>query len=178
VKAKDMAPSPALSIMAKATPTLEGRKVGCLVTDGVDGGQIARLKAAVTEAGANLELIGARIGGVKTASGKLVPVDHRIDGGPSILFDAVALLPSEEGGEKLAMEAAAVNFLRDAYGHLKVIGYLPTAAPLFAKGGLADAEAGADAGLVSLEDGDFDAFVARAAEGRIWDREPKVREVV
>jgi catalase len=115
---------------------------------------------------------------VKTASGKLVPVDHRIDGGPSILFDAVALLPSEEGGEKLAMEAAAVNFLRDAYGHLKVIGYLPTAAPLFAKGGLADAEAGADAGLVSLEDGDFDAFVARAAEGRIWDREPKVREVV
>jgi catalase len=182
VKAKDMAPSPALSILAKAAkaPTLEGRKVGALVSDGVDGALIDALEAALDEAGAKLELIAPRIGGVRTASGDLIPADHRIDGGPSILFDAVALLPSAEGGEKLAMEAAAVNFLRDAYAHLKVIAYLPAAAPLFAKGGLSkDVEAGDDAGLVSLEGGDaIEAFVAAAAKGRVWDREPKVREVV
>ena len=33
----DVAPSPALSIHRKAKVTLEGRVVGCLVTDGVDG---------------------------------------------------------------------------------------------------------------------------------------------
>jgi catalase len=174
---KDMAPSPALSMVAKAAPTLQGRKVGALVTDGVDGAMIERLKAVVTKAGAKLELIAPKIGGVKTASGEMVPADHKIDGGPSILFDAVALLPTAEGGEKLAMEAAAVNFVRDAYAHLKVIGYLEAAGPLFVKGGMADVEAGADAGLVSLDDGAFDAFIDAAAKGRVWDREPKVRTV-
>jgi catalase len=31
-----------------------------------------------------------------------------------VLFDAVAILPSDDGGEQLALEAAAVNFVRDA----------------------------------------------------------------
>ena len=41
-----------------------------------------------------------------------------------MLFDAVAIIPSREGGAKLATQAEAVNFLRDAFGHLKVIAYL------------------------------------------------------
>jgi catalase len=180
--AKDMAPSPALSLLAKAmaAPTLEGRKVGALVSDGVDGSLIEALEAALDEAGATLELIAPKVGGVRTASGDLIAAHHRIGGGPSILFDAVAILPSEEGGEMLAMESAAVDFVRDAYAHLKVIGYLPAATALFAKGALAaEAEAGTDAGLVSMgSGGDVAAFIEAATKGRIWDREPKVRAVV
>ena len=37
----DMKPSPALSLIAKAPKTLEGRKVGVLVTDGSDGALVA-----------------------------------------------------------------------------------------------------------------------------------------
>jgi hypothetical protein len=81
----------------------------------------------------------------------VLPADHKIDGGPSVLFDAVAILPSDDGGEQLAIEAAAVNFLRDAYGHLKVIAYLPSAgAAVRGKGGITDVGPDDDAGLIAL----------------------------
>jgi len=53
-------PSPALSIHLKAKPTIEGRAVGCIVTDGVDGAIFDALKKAVTAAGAKLVVIAPR----------------------------------------------------------------------------------------------------------------------
>jgi len=173
---RNMPPSPMLSILAKAKPTLQGRKIGCLVSDGADGSLVARLKAAVETAGAKLEIVAPKVGGVTTAGGDLLPADHRVDGGPSVLFDAVVLLPSEAGGAQLAMEGAAVNFVRDAFAHLKVIAYLPGAAALFVKGGLQDEAAAGDPGLIQLDKGaSVNAFLAAAAQGRIWSREPTVR---
>jgi len=177
IPAGDMEPSPALSILAKAPPGLVGRKVGCLVTDGVDDGLLAELKAAVEAAGAKLAIVAPTITGVVTAAGALLPADFRVDGGPSVLFDAVALLVSDEGGAALALEATAVNFVRDAFGHLKVIAYVPAAAPLFVKGGLSDANPDADAGLINLPKASIADFVTAASTGRIWAREPLVRKV-
>jgi catalase len=177
IPAGDMEPSPALSILAKAVPGLVGRKIGALVTDGVDDALLAELKAAVAAAGAKLAIIAPTITGVVTAGGELVPADFRVDGGPSVLFDAVAILPSDAGGAALAEEATAVNFVRDAFGHLKVIAYLPSAAPLFVKGGLSDANPDADAGLINLPVKAIGDFIAAAEGGRIWGREPLVRKV-
>jgi catalase len=175
---RDLPPSPALSILAKAQPTLKGRKIGALVSDGVDDALLAALRDAAHAAGAKVELIAAKVGGVTTAAGARLSADHRTDGGPSVLFDAVALLPSAEGGEALARDSAAVNFVRDAFGHLKVIGYLPTAAPLFVKGGLPDPDPEEDAGLIPLESSGVSDFIAAAAAGRVWAREPMVRPVL
>ena len=150
-----------LSLLAKAKPTFEGRKVGCLLSDGCDGDLVSKLKAAVEAAGGKLEIIAPTIGGVTTSAGGQIPADHKIDGGPSVLFDAVAILPSPAGGAKLALEAAAVNFVRDAFGHLKVIGYLPAAAPLFVKGGINDT----DAGLIAFPAASVKDFVVAACEG-------------
>ena len=94
------------------------------------------------------------------------------------MFDAVAIVPSAEGGAKLGLQAEAVNFLRDAYGHLKVVAYLPTAAPLFVEGGISDRNPDNDAGLISLASKMVDDFIATASAGRIWAREPTVRLVV
>jgi catalase len=174
---KPMEPSPMLSILAKATPTLQGRKVGALVSDGADGALVAELKAALAAAGAMLELVAPTVGGVVTAEGDHLPADHKLDGGPSVLFDAVALLPSAEGGAQLSLDAAAVNFVRDAFAHLKVIAYLPTAAPLFVKGGLTDATPESDPGLIALPAASIDDFIQAASEGRAWAREPQVRKV-
>lgn len=177
VEAQDMPLSPALSILAKAIPTLKGRKVGCLVTDGTDDALIADIKAAVEDAGATLQFVAPKISGVQTAGGKLLPVDHQVAGGPSILFDAVILIPSQEGGAQLALQAEAVNFLRDAYGHLKVIAYLPAAAPILVKAGMSDVSPDSDPGLISLERSSVADFIRSASAGRIWDREPSVRNV-
>lgn len=176
VPAKEMDASPALSILQKAIATLEGRKVGCLVTDGSDAKLVAELKAAVLGAGAVFQVVAPTVGGVVTDDGALLPADHKVEGGPSVLFDAVAVLPSVEGGAELALSAEAVNFVRDAYGHLKVIAYLPTAAPMLVKAGI-DAKPDNDPGLVSFAQTSVDDFIARAADGRIWAREPWVRRV-
>ncbi len=176
VPAKAMDLSPALSLLAKSAPTLAGRKVGCLVTDGTDATLVADLRAAVEAAGGRVEIIAPKIAGVVTADGELLEADHKIEGAPSVLFDAVAILPSLEGGAELALQAEAVNFLRDAFGHLKVIAYLPTAAPLFVKGGLTDATPDHDAGLIALGMAGVEDFAAIAG-ARIWAREPQVRRV-
>src|SRR3970282_264692 len=47
----DMEPSPALSLVKKALPTLKGRKVGVLVTDGTDPAFVTALRTAVEKAG-------------------------------------------------------------------------------------------------------------------------------
>jgi catalase len=67
----------------------------------------------------------------------------------------------------LAMESAAIGFVRDAFGHLKAI--------TVDKGGkalLVKADVGQDEGVVDATD--TDKFIA-AAKTRQWDREKSVR---
>jgi catalase len=179
VAAHDMPQSPALSLLAKATPTLEGRKIGVLVSAGADGALLAELKSAAAAAGAKVQVVAPAIFGVLSESGEQMSADHTVDGGPSILFDAVAILTSEAGIKALSERAAAVNWLRDAYGHLKVIAYVASATPLFERGGLSTATSGSDAGVIALGPKGKGAspaeFIAAAAKGRVWSREPLVR---
>jgi catalase len=169
----DMDPSPALSLIKKAKPTLMGRKVAVLVTDGVDESVVRSLRAAVEKAGAALAVVAPKIGGVKTAKGGKLPADHALSSAPSVLFDAVALLPSAAGAALLAKEAAAIDWLRDAFGHLKVIGHVASAAPILAKAAVAPQ---ADEGVVDLgRSGGVNAFIAAAKQHRVWKREPKLR---
>lgn len=58
---------------------------------------LADLEAAVATEGASVELIAPTVGGVTLSDGTIKPAHHKIDGGPSVLFDAVAVIPSEEG---------------------------------------------------------------------------------
>ena len=167
----DMDPSPMLSLIEKAKPTIMGRKVAALVTDGVEDAVLEALRKAVEKEGALLAIIAPKIGGVTTAKGKKLPADQALSGAPSVLFDAVALLPSEAGAAALVKEAAAIDWLRDAFGHLKTIGYVAEAAPIFAKAAIAP---DADEGVVDLAKG-IASFVKAAKKHRIWAREPTLR---
>ena len=169
-------PSPALSIIGKAPQTLEGRVVGCLVSDGADRTLVDALRAAVEKEGAKLKIVAPHVGGAKTADGNMLKADMRIDGGPSILFDAVVLIVSETGAKELAREAAAVGFVADAFNHLKVLGYAAAAEPLLRRAGIT-AEL-ADEGIIPLANvGAVAGFIAAAKKMRVWDREPKVRNI-
>jgi catalase len=126
--------------------------------------------AAQTE-GAMVEIVAPKIGGTQMGNGSTVTAHHTISGGPSVLFDAVVLLPSADGVKKLVREAAAVAWVHDAFSHLKVIGHVAAAKPLMDKAGVE-----ADDGIVALEgSGGTKAFTAAAKEHRIWEREPKLR---
>jgi len=170
----EMKPSPALSILQKAKPTLEGRTVGLLVGDGADAGLVASLRKAVQGAGAKAKIVTEKIGGVELSDGNLLPSDFRIDGGPSCLFDAVAIVASDEGAAKLAGMAPAQDFVRDAFGHLKAIAFTANTSALFAKAGLSAGDM--DGACVPLaKKADADAFIKAASAGKFWEREPKVR---
>ena len=173
VAPKTMKPSPALSLIAKAPATIKGRTLGILITDGADAKLLAALRKAVKAEGAAMQIVAPMIGGATLSDGKRVAADHALAGGPSVLFDAVALLPSDDGAEKLASEATAIDWLRDAFGHLKAIGHVPAADVLFDRAGIGT---DADEGTVSLaESGGIKAFIAAAKKHRIWEREPALR---
>ncbi|MBV9907534.1 MAG: hypothetical protein JOY52_08215 [Hyphomicrobiales bacterium] len=60
-----------------------------------------------------------------------------LSGAPSVFFDAVAIFASAEGVKPLLKNSAAIDWVRDAFGHVKVIGHSAVAEPLFAKTGIA-----------------------------------------
>ena len=159
--------SPALQIIGKMKDTLKGRAVGILISDGSDGATIEAVKKAVTDAGAIVKIIAPKVGGVKLAAGSILVADGQLAGTPSVLFDAVAVILSEAGAQALSMESAAIDFVRDAFGHLKAIAV--------DKGGktlLTAANVGQDAGVVDVNSKDV--FIA-AAKTRQWEREKSVR---
>jgi catalase len=170
---QDLAKSPALSILLNGPQSFAGRKVGALVTDGTDAAILKALQAALLKEGAMLKLVAPMVGGVEASDGSWIEADEKIDGGPSVIFDAVVLLPSEAGAALLAKEATARDFVADAFAHLKVIGHVPAAAPLLQKAGVEP-----DEGLVSLgAAADTEAFVAACRKLRIWQREARVKQV-
>jgi len=164
---KKMAPSPALQIIGKMKDTLMGRAVGILIADGSDGAAIKKIKKAATDAGASVKIIAPKVGGAKLADGSMLAADGQLAGTPSVLFDAVAVILSDKGAKALSMEGAAIDFVRDAFGHLKAIAVDQGGQAL-----LKIANVGQDAGVVDAND--RNAFVA-AAKTRQWDREKSVR---
>jgi len=164
---KKMPPSPALQIIGKMKATLAGRAIGILIADGSDGTAIKKIKKAATDAGASVKIIAPKVGGTKLADGTMLEADGQLAGTPSVLFDAVAVVLSDKGAKALSMEGAAIDFVRDAFGHLKAIAVDQGGQAL-----LKSAHVGHDAGIVDAND--KNAFIA-AAKTRQWDREKSVR---
>jgi catalase len=171
VKARtDLAASPALSILAKAIKTLEGRKIGCLVADGTDAAVVTSLTKAAKKMKAQVAIIAPKRGGAIAAGGELIEADLQLAGGSSVLFDAVFVAAAGEGVKTLLREAAAVSWVHDAFAHCKVIGSTTDGQELLDAAGVIP-----DKGV--LTGGSPSEFLTAAAQGRIWEREPKVRAI-
>ncbi|NNJ24088.1 Catalase C [Planctomycetes bacterium LzC2] len=166
---QDLKPSDALSIIKNGPASFKGRKVGALVTDGVDADLLAGLMKACKAEGAMLELIAPHVGGVTDSAGKHHDADEKIDGGPSVLYDAVALLPSADGAVELKTMPPARDFVADAFAHKKFIAHVKAATPLLGKAGVVPDDL--DGGCVELKSAsDCDAFVKQCRALRFWDR--------
>ena len=166
---QELAPSPALQTIGKMKDTLMGRVIGILIADGSDGAVIKKIKKAATDAGASVKIVAPKVGGAKLADGTMLAADGQLAGTPSVLFDAVAVILSDKGAKALSIESAAIDFVRDAYAHLKAIAVDQGGQAL-----LKTANVGQDAGVVDAND--KGAFIA-AAKTRLWDREKSVRSL-
>jgi catalase len=163
----DMQLSPALQIIGKMKDTLQGRAIGILVADGSDGAAIKAIRKAATTAGASVKIIAPKVGGAKLEDGSMLAADGQLAGTPSVLFDAVAVILSASGVKDLSKEGAAIDFVRDAFAHLKAIAVDAGGNAMLKQAGIAK-----DAGVVDVAmPGDFIA----AARTRQWKREAAVR---
>ncbi|MHB1530479.1 MAG: catalase [Acidiferrobacteraceae bacterium] len=167
VPVQDWPPSPALQLIGKMKRTLEGRSVAILVADGSDGPAIARIREAVSAAGGTVKIVAPHVGGARLADGSVLAADGQLAGTPSVLVDAIAILLAEDSAAALAEDSAAVDFVRDAFGHLKAI-----AADTGAQILLSRANVTADAGIFRAQD--VSAFI-EGAKTRQWEREAKIR---
>ncbi len=165
----DLEASPALSIIRNGPESFAGRRVGVLVSDGCDPFHIAALKDALEAEGATLEVVAPAVGGVIASDGSHIPAKYMVDGGPSVLFDAVALIVDAAAGDRLAQRPPVRDFVADAYSHCKVIAYNPAASVLLMK---ANVDPDADEGLIPLNDTDaVHRFVEQCRKLRVWGRE-------
>jgi catalase len=124
------AASPALSVFAHpGDGSIKGRKVAILAADGVDGAAVAAMKAALKKAGAQGLVLAPHLGtlaaaGVAAGAGNGaagVAVDHTIVTMPSVVFDAVFVPGGTESARTLAANGDAVEFVAEAYKHLKAL---------------------------------------------------------
>jgi len=165
----DLPPSDALSIV-KQPSTFKGRKLGMLVSDGAPAALVNALVAEVKAAGAVIEIVTPKIGGAKLDDGTLLPGDQKIDGGASVLYDAVAVIVSAEGAALLSRDKPAKDFVNDAFAHCKFIGHSAAAVPFLERAGIAAEDM--DDGVIALgKKTDVTAFLDSCNALRLWDRE-------
>ncbi|HOU65795.1 MAG TPA: catalase, partial [Thermomonas sp.] len=163
----DLPTSKAITLIPKMKPTLEGRCVGILVADGSDAKAVDAIRNAAEAAGAQVKLVAPKRF-VALKGGKPRKADGQLAGTPSVLFDAVACVLTPDAAKMLAAEAAALDWFRDAFGHLKAIAACGgTRAHILPAAGIEP-----DQGVVDT--GEVDRFI-KLAKTRQWAREPNLR---
>lgn len=163
-----LAESPALSIIRNAAGTFAGRKVGALVTEGADAKLIEALQQRLEKEGAMLEFVAPRIGGIDASDGTRIEADQAVAGGPSVMFDAIAVIASADGADTLSDDPDARSFVADAFRHMKFIGFSGDATPLMKRAGL---DGDGQPGVMTLSNAkDVDRFVDACRSLRCWDR--------
>ena len=101
---------------------------------------LAALRKAAEAEGALVELVAPKIGGVVVSDGTLLPAHQKVDGGPSVLYDAVAIIPRAKARRCWPSDATAKDFVTDAHAHCKFIAYTPTPSPLLEAAGVCGAD--------------------------------------
>lgn len=129
-----------------------------MIGDDAEAALVDKLKAAAVKAGATAQVVATKING-------RVAADHIVSGGPSVIFDVVAIVTGDAGAEALAKMPSAVQWVADAFAHCKVMGVVAAAQPLLDKANVI-----ADDGVIELGKS-VDALFIKANAGRIWARE-------
>ncbi|UTS79117.1 catalase [Phaeobacter piscinae] len=163
----DLPASDALSILKNGPESFAGRKLGLFITDGADAGLVNEIEAEFTGAGAMVAIVAPQIFGAKLSDGTTKPADEKIDGGPSVLFDAVALVFSEGAGSEMANNKPSQDFLSDAFAHAKFIAWTDAAMPLIETVGLSDK---IDDGMMKIDGENVGDFLRACEKLRFWER--------
>jgi catalase len=124
---KKSAPLSQMYYMPKS-PNITSRRIAILLADGFNAAEVLAIRTAIASAGGVCFLIGPRRGEVypEASDGKLadkgIEVDHHWEGQRSTLFDALCIPSGLKHAKTLSNTGRTVHWVREAFGHLKVIG--------------------------------------------------------
>ena len=166
----DLPESPALSILKNGPGSFKGRKLGIYIAEGADAGVVKALKDATIGAGGIVEIVAPHVAGAKLSDGTMMAADEKIDGGPSVTYDAVAVVMSEASAQRYNTDKPSVDFVNDAFAHAKFVAYVPEVKPLFETAGVWD---WMDDGFINVSSGKDAAkqFIESCGKLRFWNRE-------
>lgn len=165
---QDLKTSPALRVIGREKDTLNGRVIGILIAEGSDAKMLETLKGEFKKKGAHVVTIAPKIDNIILSDKTAAQVDEQLAGFPSVFVDAIAVILSAKAVQKLSSESAAIQFVMDAFGHLKSIGYSKDAKPLLEKAGVQF-----DQGITEIPSPSF----LNLAKKRFFERESKVRTI-
>jgi len=166
----DLPPSDALSILKNGPDSFAGRKLGLFLSDGADAGIVEAIEKAFADEGAMVAIVTPHIQGVTLSDGSTRAADEKIDGGPSVVFDAVALVFADDASDKIANNKPSQDFVSDAYAHNKFIAWTKAAMPLLKAAGADDL----DDGMTEISAENAGEFVKSCRKLRLWEREAKL----
>jgi catalase len=166
-----IAESPALSLIAKAKPSIKTRKVAILAAKGADTASIKAIKDALAAGGAHAKVIAPMLGSL----GDGIEVDATIQGLPSIMFDGVVVAGGAASAKLLAESGDARHFVLEAFKHLKSIGAIGDGEDVLAAAHLPTGDEGVSVG------GDaktvMKKFIDALSNHRVWSRAAKAESV-
>lgn len=154
-----------LSILENNKQLFAGRRVGILITDGVDANFFNKLIKAIGNTKASYTIIAPTISGVVLNDGTRIPAQEKIGGAPSPLFDSVVLFMNDQD-PSIVNNPNVHEFIIDAYNHYKYFGYIASAASL-----LTTVIKHIDKGFVLLDhDKKIPEFIHLCKKLRFWKR--------
>ncbi|MBV9319309.1 MAG: type 1 glutamine amidotransferase [Mycobacterium sp.] len=109
-----------------AVHQLQGKRIAFLAADGVEKVELEQPRAALEEAGAEIQLLSLKSGEIQARNHDLepagtFPVDREVSDASVDDFDALVLPGGTVNPDKLRMDNAAVSFVRDFVGSGKPV---------------------------------------------------------
>lgn len=166
---QDLPTSEPLQTIGRTPKSLKSRMIGILVAEGSKQSEIQKFENAANEQGARVKIV-APNKEVKLDDGTIIQADERVAGGPSVMFDAVVSIIMPDQAKKLAKDSATLDWFTDAYVHCKAIAYCGATDEFI----LSKLPVEKDEFVTPLAD--LEAFIENA-KSRLWEREPKVRDL-
>jgi catalase len=119
------APNLSQTELQPAAPTIATRRIAMIIADGFDLETFTAVRAALKAQGALTFVIGPRRHMIKPAGSETgIMADHHLEGLRSTMFDALFICPGAQSVITLRENGRAVQWVREAFGHLKAIGAL------------------------------------------------------
>ncbi|HXZ08465.1 MAG TPA: catalase HPII, partial [Paraburkholderia sp.] len=166
------ATSPALSLLNRVRPGIRTRKIALLAAPGADVAALAKVRDALIGQGAMPLVIAPSL----AAIGEVLP-DATLAGMPSIMFDAVFIVPGAASVEALSRNGEARHFVLEAFRHLKALGAVGNDRLLLEAAHLPVDEEGIATGDDRELAAVIEAFIETAGQHRVWSRESAAQSV-